>query len=296
MRKAAREQLLLHIHGLLATGDRLESHTSIEHVLRQAEESYQQLLQTEHTTVAPTTLAEEEGSNADCRDSAAADVSPDLKARIFHSGVEAQLATVADIPPLQCTTDTPDALGDDLGSLSATQNMKRTAAKHRRRGAKLAEHVDPADAPSTSSRADGTSALYVLPRSAAAESLLAKSAARQAAGRAAMLSALESLQLALQLSSHDSPTEQVAQRNVTPAWLRVESGEEARDREESDATHDALLTQPCGHSSASTPRSCPSSGTAADTVEYSDDFESRSEQSEVADAHEESEEDDEGKE
>lgn len=266
-RKAAREQLLQRIQSLLATGDKVEAHVSVEHIVREAEESLEQLVRTEDATPTP-------GAAGNCESEASL---ADPMARVFHSGVEAQLAALADYStPLSAVDEA--SVHDMVEDFSNNGNRGRSgkATTHRRRHAKkpTAVHTDPAGA--------GTSPMS---HSAATTALLAKSASREKAGRAAMLAALASLQLSMHSGSGNATSAS------EPAWLRVsDDGNDAAEKDRQEAEQKVAADQerePSSSSSSTLHRClsrCPSDAAIAE--DYSDDFEAQSETSESAEAPE----------
>ncbi|KAG5504655.1 hypothetical protein JIQ42_06496 [Leishmania sp. Namibia] len=246
-RKAAREALLCHIQRLLETGDSIESHDTVVHLVRQAEAAFHNLQLTEKEVdapaaamgdnVTPTSAPSPAPQGAD----GAASTSADPLARIFHSGVEAQLAAV---------TKPPDApLTPALKSYASTK--RRTSKGSKKREAGEPGMTSPAR---SSSVPPGMS---FPPRSAAVTALLSLSASRQEAGRIAMLAALSALELSL--ASNSGATE--AGRDVQstePAWLRPEESDGANGAEAEP--EEELQRKDNGR--------CDSA-----SVDYSDDFE-----------------------
>ncbi|KAG5482935.1 hypothetical protein LSCM1_06974 [Leishmania martiniquensis] len=257
-RKEAREALLRHIQRLLATGDSIESHDAVVHRVRQAEAELHKLQHAEKEEDVPAlTLGADSTPTSSLSltpevAAAAADASADPIARIFHSGVEAQLAAVAEPPHNLCT------------SVQASCSSK---AKRGIRETKLHEAGEShwAGPTSASSLSAGVS---LLPRSAAMTALLSLSASRQEAGRTAMLAALSALELSLKGNS--GATEEGRDvPNVEPAWLRQEeSGNDDNDEAEPDGEPPRGRAESCGDS--------PSAA-------YSDDFECGSSGSGCAD-------------
>ncbi|KPI88493.1 hypothetical protein ABL78_2389 [Leptomonas seymouri] len=273
-RKAAREQLLSHIQTLLETGKALESHPSMEHVVQRAEESFQQLLQMEGATPTASTMAVGEVGEEEVVEPSDSDAAADPMARIFRSGVEAQLATVAEdpLPPPSAST----ALCFDL-----VEKKDRNAKAAKRRGraqTRTSRCVGTVGAPAPS--ATRNNARSSAPFSMAAEALLAKSASRERAGTAAMLAALESLQLALQSNSSRTSTAPNDAGAKEPAWLLVDDEAEADAAQDKVQQEQQLLSSACCRRSPSV---------AASTEEYSDDFDACSEQSETGERREEHE-------
>ncbi|CBZ25147.1 conserved hypothetical protein [Leishmania mexicana MHOM/GT/2001/U1103] len=249
-RQAAREALLSHTRRLLAAGDSMESHGSVEQLVRQVESSLQKLQQDGSEAAAPAAatgddVAPTSAPSLTPRNAAEdADASADPLARIFHSGVEAQLAAVAE------PSHTPPA--STLAPRSSTGKKK------------AAGESGLTNAASTTSPPPGVS---FPPRSAAMTALLALSASRQEAGRTAMLAALSALELSLM--SNSGATE--AGRDVhsaEPAWLRQEDGDGAND--------DGAAPE------AQQPEKDGKRGDIA-SPDYSDDFECRSSTSSGAD-------------
>ncbi|KPA75055.1 hypothetical protein ABB37_08739 [Leptomonas pyrrhocoris] len=289
-RKAARERLLARIQSLLARGDVLEAHPAVERMVRQAEESLEQLVQAEGlAATSPTTSLTAGGRRGDTEEGAesmgldsSADAAVDSVARIFNSGVEAQLAAVAGDPLPPCPASTELLFEAPVGRKSRQKKTeaKRRGRARRKRGAK---HVDSAEAPARGSHEDPTPPSIVY--GATTKALLAKSASREEAGRAAMATALESLQRVLQAGPGvTNAAHTVAGTTTTPpAWLLVE--EEVGVRVAQDATPPSP-PPPQQQQPVPRVRRSRSPSVAASTEEYSDDFDVRSEQSAPEDGHE----------
>ncbi|CAJ1006967.1 hypothetical protein Q4I28_002281 [Leishmania naiffi] len=255
MRKTAREALLRHVQRLLATGNSIEPHGVVEHLVQQAEASLQRLQEVnrEADAPAPTVGGDVTPTCAPSltpQDAAgAADVSADPLARIFHSDVEMQLAAAAEPP--------------HVPSASILRSCASAGKKKGRRKKKEANEfgfTNPARATSP------PPSVSLPPRSATTTALLALAASRQDAGHAAMLAALSTLDLSPTINSGGNELSCTTEagrgaHNAKPPWLRQEEGDGA-------SNDDAALEEQ--HQGAD--------GGFCDSVatDYTDDFECRS--------------------
>ena len=289
-RKVAREQLLLRIQSLLATGGGLEVHTPVEHIVRQAEMNFHHLLQTEN---AVDHVAEEEGEERETNGSSG-DASSNSMARIFSRGVEAQLEAVAE-DPLVLRSSTNDVVPSSLFDDSLRLRMKTRKATTRKRRAELSTAESSSSLQRTVALAvqGASTAVPSLPHSTATEAFLAKSASRAEAGHAAMLAALESLRLGLESNSEKTRAVSGASQPKTPAWLNMDDeATEVVDVIAADAVVSAPpppTFPPWRHSASSISSSLSSSfsvhrSRSPSTMDYSDDFEVRSDRSDASDA------------
>lgn len=288
-RKVAREQLLLRIQSLLATGGGLEVHTPVEHIVRQAEMNFHHL-QTEN---AVDHVAEEKGEEGETNDSSG-DASSNSMARIFSRGVEAQLEVVAEDPlVLRSSTDdvVPSSLFDD--SLRPRMKTRKATTRKRRAGLSTAASSSSLQRTVASAVQGASSAVPSLPHSTATEAFLAKSASRAEAGHAAMLAALESLRLGLESNPEKKRAVSGASQPKTPAWLNMDDeATEIVDVIAADAVVSAPPPPPFPpwrHSASSISSSLSSSfsvhrNRSPSTTDYSDDFEVRSDRSDASDA------------
>lgn len=259
-RKVAREELLHRLCSLLTTGDALEAHADVRHVVRQAEENLEHLVRTEGA-VANIESGGCSGAVA-AGSSTAAELDP--MARVFSSAVEAQLAAIEDVRVV-----THSASVDPFSEPQrARQHHKKGGNQRCRKTQRDQQQQRPASAVKV--HADPQDGEVVVPppgvtHSAATTALLVQSAAREAAGRAAMLAALETLQRALDTHSGASVS------SSEPAWLRDDAEEVVEEEEKREGDEEGQPTLEnvpnlAEHSSSS----------AASTTEYSDDFEQRS--------------------
>lgn len=305
-RKVARERLLLRIQSLLATGDALAAHGDVEQAVRHAEESFQQLLQTEQitattTTTTTTTTVLSHGPDEVREGEVEGRVNADPLARIFHSGVEAQLAAVPDAALPPCSLDAV-LLKDDENEFDATSKNKRDHSsktnkadrkkklrklkKETRAAQGAALHVDPASSGMAADASPETPP-PAFPPSATKDALLAKSASRAEAGTAAMLAALESLHLALQAtptkvqsggagsrvadnsgnvgehSNRESATRTEKTQDEEPAWLRVVESDDEDGITKGEEKKTGEVNKANAHTQASTPQPPPQSTQAS---------------------------------
>ncbi|GET87322.1 hypothetical protein, conserved [Leishmania tarentolae] len=212
VRKAARDSLLHHTQQLLAAGNSIESHGSVEQLVHQVEASLHRLQQAHSECAAPVSITADDVAltsplSPTLQNAAGdTDASADPLARIFHSGVEAQLAAVAEPP------HTP--LASTLETHASAKKRKKEAGESGLR-----------DAARNSSSPPGVSPP---PRSATMTALLAMSAARQEAGHAAMLAALNALELSL-VNKCVAVEGGRDTHNAEPVWLRPEEPNGAHD-------------------------------------------------------------------